>query len=58
MVNNLPTNTGGVGLTPGLERVPGKGNGNPIQYSCLGHPKDRGAWCSIVHGVAKGLDTA
>ena len=34
-------------------RCPGEGNGNPLQYSCLGNPKDRGAWRATVHGVAK-----
>ena len=38
---------------PGLGRVPGEGNGNPLQYSCLGDPMGRGAWWAIVHGVAK-----
>ena len=42
---------------PGLGRSPGEGNGNPLQYSCLGNPTDRGAWWAIVHGVAEELDT-
>ena len=33
---------------------PGEGNGNPLQYSCLGNPMDRGAWLTAVHGVVKG----
>ena len=37
---------------------PGEGNGNPLQYSCLGNPMDRGAWRAIVHRVAKESDTA
>ena len=38
----------------GLPRVPGgEGNGNPLQYSCLGNPVDRGAWQATVHGVTK-----
>ena len=37
---------------PGLGKFPGEGNGNPLQYSCLGNPKDRGAWQATVHGVA------
>ena len=41
------------GLIPGLGRSPGEGNGNPLQYSCLGNPMDRGDWRAIVHGVAK-----
>ena len=36
-----------------LGRSPGEGNGNPLQYSCLGNPMDRGAWQATVHGVAK-----
>ena len=56
MVKNLPTSAGAagdMGLIPGRERTPGGGNGNPIQYSCLGNPMDRGAWRATVHGVAK-----
>ena len=44
---------GDLGLIPGLGRSPGEGNGNPLQYSCLENPMDRGAWQDIVHGVAK-----
>ena len=40
-------------LILGLERSPGGGNGNLLQYSCLGNPKDRGPWWAIVHRVAK-----
>ena len=43
MVKNLSVNAGDVGLIPGLGRSPGDGNGNPLQYSCLGNPMDRGA---------------
>ena len=50
---NLPSNSGDVGLIPGSERSPGEGNGNPLQYSCLGNPMDRGAWWAIVHGVTE-----
>ena len=42
-----------LGSIPGLGRSPGGGNGNPLQYSCLGNPMDRGAWWAIVHGVEK-----
>ena len=42
-----------VGLIPGLGRSPGGGNGNPLQYSCLGNSTDRGAWRATVHGVVK-----
>ena len=38
---------------PGLGRSPGERNGNPVQYSCLKHPMDGGAWWATVHGVAK-----
>ena len=41
------------GLIPGSGRSPGGGHGNPLQYSCLGNPMDRGAWWAIVDGVAK-----
>ena len=46
-------NTGDPGLIPGLGRSPGKGNGNPLEYSCLENPMDRGAWRATVHGIAK-----
>ena len=45
--------TGNMGLISGLGRSPGKGNGHPLQYSCLENPMDRGAWQATVHGVAK-----
>ena len=44
---------GDLDSTSGLGRSPEEGNSNPLQYSCLGNPMDRGAWLSIVHGVAK-----
>ena len=46
-------NVGDLGSIPGSERSPGEGNGNPLQYSCLENPMDRGAWWATVHGVAK-----
>ena len=49
----LPCQAGDMGLIPGLRRFPGEGNGNPLQYSCLGNLMDRGAWQAAVHGVAK-----
>ena len=44
---------GDTGWIPGLGRSPGEGNGNPLRYSCLENPRDRGAWQAIVHAVAK-----
>ena len=46
-------NAGDAGSIPGSGRCPGEGNGYPLQYSCLGNPKDRGAWWAIVHGSTK-----
>ena len=46
-------NVGDMGLIPESGRSPGEGNGNPLQYSCLGNPIDRGAWPVTVHGVLK-----
>ena len=42
-----------MGSFPGLGRSPGEGNDNPLQYSCLDNPMDRGAWQATVHGVTK-----
>ena len=44
VVKNLPVNVGDSGSMPGPGRPPGEGTGNPLQYSCLGNPMDRGAW--------------
>ena len=55
VVKNLPANAGDkgdAGLIPGLGRSLGGGNGNSLQYSCLGNPMDREAWWATVHGVA------
>ena len=55
-VENLPANArhkGNMSLIPGLERSPGVGNENTLQYSCLGNAKDKGAWWAIVHGVSE-----
>ena len=51
VVNNLPANVGDASLIPGSGRCPGGGNGNPLQYSCLGNPRDRGAQWATVHGL-------
>ena len=54
MVKNLPAVHKDRGLIPGLKRVPGKGNGDPLQYSCLKNSMDREAWQAWqVHGVTK-----
>ena len=52
MVKILPANAGDTGSIPGSERSSG-GNGNPLQYSCLENPIDRGTWRATVHGVTK-----
>ena len=56
MVKNPPANAGDMrdtGSIPELGRSPGEGKGNPLKYSCLENPMDRGAWQATVHGVAK-----
>ena len=55
-INNPHSNAGDVGSIPGSGRSPGEGNGNPLQYSCLGNPMDRGVWWATVHGVPKESD--
>ena len=50
MVKNPPANAEDAGLIPGSGRSPGEGNGNPLQYSWLENPMDRGAWRATVHG--------
>ena len=57
MVKNLPNIARDTGSVSGLRRSPGEGNGNPLQYSCLGNPMDRGTWWATVHGVTKESDT-
>ena len=57
VVKNLPANAGDVGSIPVSGRSPEEGNGNSVQYSCLGNSVDRGAWRSAVHGVAKESDS-
>ena len=53
VVKNLPANTGDVGSISVWGRSPGEGNGNPLQYSCLENPMDRGAWQATGHGLAR-----
>ena len=53
MVKNPPVNEGDAGSIPGWGRSSGEGNDNPLRYSCLGNPMDRGAWWAIVYGVAR-----
>ena len=56
MVKNVPANAGDirdVGSIPGLGRSPGEGHDNPLQYSCLANPMERGAWWATVHRVAQ-----
>ena len=50
-------NAGDVGSIPGSRKALGEGNGNPLQFSCLGNPMDRGAWWATVHGVKRESDT-
>ena len=56
MVKNLPVNIEDTVSIPGSGRSPGEGNGNTLQYSCLGFLMDRGEWQATIHGAAK-LDT-
>ena len=53
VLKNPPANAGDMSSIPGFGRSPGGGNGNPLQYSCLGQPVDREAWRAAVHGVTK-----
>ena len=57
VVKNLPATVEDAGSIPGLGRSPGEGNGNPLQYSCLGNVMDREAWWATVHGVTKESNT-
>ena len=56
VVNNPPANAGDTGSIPRSGRCPGVGNGNSLQYSCLGNHMDRGAWGAIVHGIVRVRD--
>ena len=53
MIKNPPATAASL---PGSGGSPGEGNGDPLQYSCLGNPMDRGAWGATVYGVTKELD--
>ena len=53
MVKNVPAMQETWVQSLGQEDSPGEGHGNPLQYSCLGNPMDRGAWWATVHGIAK-----
>ena len=53
VVKNPPANAGDVSSISWVGKSSEEGNGNPLQYSCLGNPVDRGAWQAIVHGVTK-----
>jgi len=56
VVKNLPAYAGDLGSIPGSGRSPGEGNGNSLQYSCVGNPTDRGSWWASVHGFATESD--
>ena len=59
VVKNLPADAGDIrdkGLIPGLGRSSGEVNDDPLQYSCLENPMDRGGWRATIHGVAKRHD--
>ena len=56
VVKNIPANAGDLGLISGWGVYSGEGNGNLLQYSCLGNPMHRGAWRTIVHGITKESD--
>ena len=55
-LKNPPAKAGNSGSIPESGRSPGEGNGNSLQYSCLGNPMDRGAWQAIVRGFEKESD--
>ena len=57
VVKNLPANAGNAGSIPRSGTCPGEGNGNPLQYSCLENPMNRGVWWATVHGVAESNTT-
>ena len=56
LVKNPPANAGDAGSIPGLGSSLREGNGNPLQYSCLGNPMDKVTWLATVHGITKESD--
>ena len=56
MVKNQPANAGDIRLIPGSGTSPGEGHGNPLRYSCLGNPMNRGAWWATVHEVSMDMN--
>ena len=56
VAKNPPVSAENMGLIPGSERSPGEGNGNPLQFYCLGNSMARGAWQATVPGVIKESD--
>ena len=56
VVKSLPASVEDMGSISGLGKFPGEGNSNPLQYSCLGNPMDRGAWQVTVHGIEQESD--
>ena len=52
-IQDITCNVRNIGLIPGSGRYPEAGNGNPLQYSCLGNPMDREAWQATVHGIER-----
>ena len=53
VIQETSFNAEDLGSIPGLGKYTGEGNGNPLQYSCLRNPMNRGAWQATVHGVAR-----
>ena len=54
VIKSLPANAGDVGLSPRTGRSPGREHNNPLQYSCLENPMNRGVWWATIYGVKKG----
>ena len=58
VIKNPSANAGDAGSIPGSGGNPGEGNGNPLQYSCLGNPMEREAWRATIHGVTRELEVS